>query len=57
MELNPPQRQAPKRIVLYLPASRPLENPSERVEVVVRSNQVRRLDFPGVITRYRARQQ
>ncbi len=55
IEFDPPLRQTPKRIVLHLPQSRPLENPSERVEVVVRANQANRLDFPGVVSRYRAR--
>jgi len=57
VELDPPRRQAPKRIVLHLPASRPLENPPERVEVVVRSDQANQWDFPGLVARYRAHQQ
>jgi hypothetical protein len=54
LTLSPPQRNTPKRIVLYLPRSRTLENPREGVEVVMRDNQAGRLDFPGVIARYRA---
>ena len=54
LTITPPQRQVPTRIVLHLPKSRPLENACEGVEVVMRDNQSRRLDFPGVIAQYRA---
>ena len=54
LTINPPQRNAPKRIVLHLPRSRTLENPCEGVQVITRDNQAARLDFPGVIARYRA---
>ncbi|HQH52667.1 MAG TPA: hypothetical protein PKY01_09600 [Candidatus Hydrogenedentes bacterium] len=55
--LDPPQRQAPQRIVLHLPASRLPEHPVEGVEVLVRDSQASRLDFPGVIAKFRANQQ
>lgn len=56
LTLNPPQRTAPKRIVLHLPRSRTIENACEGVEVVMRDNQAVRLDFPGIVARYRAGQ-
>ena len=57
VELASPRRRQPKRIVLHLPESRPLENSLQEVEVVVRKNQANRWDFPGIIARYRAHQQ
>ncbi|MFA6239822.1 MAG: hypothetical protein WC655_02775 [Candidatus Hydrogenedentales bacterium] len=56
VKLTPPRREPPRRIVLHLPASRPLENALEGVEVVVRSNQEDRMDFPGIIERYQSGQ-
>jgi hypothetical protein len=53
LTLTPPEREAPKRVVLHLPRSRPLENACGGVEVVLRENQSRRLDFPGVMAQYR----
>jgi len=48
-----PRRQPPKRIVLHLPKSRPLlGTPPEGVEVVVRSEQETRWDFPTVVKLY-----
>ena len=55
--LNPSQREAPKRIVLHLPKSRPLEKACEGVEVAVRDNQSVRYDFPGVVARYNTSRQ
>ncbi len=52
--LDPPRREPPARIVLHLPASRPLDTPLERVEVVQRNPQGRRIDFPEIIAEYRA---
>jgi len=52
VELHPPQREPPERIVLHLPKSRPLLSPLESVEVVVRRDQQQRWDFPAVIERY-----
>ena len=57
LTLTPPQREAPERIVLHLPRSRPLENACEGVTVVMRNNQSRRFDFPGVIAQYSATRQ
>jgi len=42
--------------VLHLPASRPLENPTGRVEVMTRDNQPERIDFPRVVEQYGSRQ-
>lgn len=52
--LEPPQRTQPKRIILHLPRSRPLEQACDGVEVLLRENQSVRLDFPGILARYRA---
>ncbi|HUT12050.1 MAG TPA: hypothetical protein VMY42_16230 [Thermoguttaceae bacterium] len=53
LTLDPPRRQPPKRIVLHLPESRPLlGTPPEGVEVVVRSPQKTRWDFPTVVKLY-----
>jgi len=54
--LTPPRRESPHRIILHLPASRPLENALEGVEVVMRSNQENRVDFRGIIGRYQSGQ-
>jgi hypothetical protein len=52
VELDPPQRNPPKRIVLTLPESRSLVGSLDGVEVVTRSDQKQRWDFPTVIARY-----
>ncbi|MBI1947790.1 MAG: hypothetical protein HYS27_19025 [Deltaproteobacteria bacterium] len=52
VDLEPPLRQAPKRIVLHLPESRPLLNALEGVELAPREGQTGRVDFPSTITRY-----
>ena len=52
VEFEPPRRQSPKRIFLYLPQSRPLVKSVEGVEVVVRPDQKRRWDFPTVVGLY-----
>jgi hypothetical protein len=54
VKLTPPTRNAPKRIVLHLPKSRPLTGELEGVEVVVRPDQKVRWDFPTVIKQYEA---
>lgn len=54
VELDPPKRQPPKRIVLHLPESRPLVGSLEGVEVVTRSDQKKRWDFPTVVKLYEA---
>ena len=51
--LNPPKRSAPKRIVLHLPASRPLVAKIPGVEVASRSRQLKRWDFPTVLALYK----
>lgn len=55
--VDKPQRRPPARILLHLPRSRALESPCEGVEVLIREDQKQRLDFPGVIERYRAERQ
>ena len=50
---EPPKREKPKRIVLHLPKSRPLEGDLPGVEVIYRNDQTRRWDFPGVVKLYR----
>ncbi len=52
VELDPPKRRPPKRIVLHLPKSRPLVESLEGVELAVRSDQKRRWDFPSVVKLY-----
>jgi hypothetical protein len=54
VELDPPTRTGPKRIVLTLPQSRPLVGALEGVEVVTRSDQTKRWDFPTVVEEYLA---
>lgn len=55
VRIDPPRRQRPKRIVLHLPRSRPLVGPvtgADGVEVVTRSEQGKRWDFPAVVDLY-----
>ncbi len=52
VDFEPPTREQPKRIVLYLPKSRPLVGSLEGVDVVVRSEQKQRWDFPTVVKLY-----
>jgi len=47
-----PSRTAPRRIVLYLPKSRPLANAVEGVEVVARDDQKTRWTFSKVVSLY-----
>ncbi|MFB3826542.1 MAG: hypothetical protein ACE15B_07215 [Bryobacteraceae bacterium] len=54
VSLAPPKREPPRRIVLHLPASRPLLAPVQGVTVAVRSGQKRRWDFPGIVRHYRS---
>ena len=53
VEFTAPERQPPKRVVMYLPQSRPLLNPSAGVELVARPDQAARWDFPGTVRLYR----
>jgi hypothetical protein len=52
VDLKPPDRCPPGRIVLHLPKSRPLVNSLKGVEVASRSNQRKRWDFPTVVEQY-----
>lgn len=52
VELKPPRRDKPGKIVLRLPASRPLLGNLEGVEVVTRPDQKQRWDFPTVVKLY-----
>lgn len=53
VKLDPPKRNPPKRIVLTLPESRPLDGSLDGVEVVRREDQKKRWDFPTVVAVYR----
>ncbi|MBN2272078.1 MAG: family 20 glycosylhydrolase, partial [Sedimentisphaerales bacterium] len=53
VELDPPKRNTPKRIVLALPRSRPLIGSLDGVEVVQRSDQKKRWDFAAVVGLYK----
>ena len=57
VQLSPPQRTAPARIVLRLPKSRPLLGSLAGVEVLLRPDQKTRWDFPTVVTRYQEQAQ
>jgi hypothetical protein len=52
VQLDPPRREAPKRIVLHLPQSRPAVSAPKGVELAARSDQSRRWDFPSVVEMY-----
>ncbi len=52
VQLTAPRRNAPKRIVLHLPKSRPLVGQLPGVEVVARPDQKTRWDFPRVVKLY-----
>jgi hypothetical protein len=54
VEFDPPDRQRPKRIILHLPKSRQLVKSVEGIEVVARSDQTKRWDFPTVVRTYRS---
>jgi hypothetical protein len=53
LKLDPPRRQPPQRMILHLPASRPLRKAPKGVTVVYRPDQARRWDFPAVIEAYK----
>ena len=53
VKLDPPRRQPPKRIFVYLPRSRQLVESVKGIEVVVRSDQKNHWDFPKVVRLYR----
>ena len=52
VKLDPPRRQPPKHIFLYLPESRKLIKPLKGVEVVHRPDQKTHWDFPKVVRLY-----
>jgi hypothetical protein len=57
VEFTRPQREAPRRVVLHLPASRPLVGSLPDVTVQTRSDQDTPWDFPTVVALYRERYQ
>jgi len=54
VELEPPKRQPPVRVVLHLPQSRPALSVPPGVVVAVRSNQTRRWDFATAVALYQS---
>ena len=52
VELDPPERCPPARIVLHLPKSRPLLGSLEGVEVIARTDQKKRWDLDTVVEVY-----
>ena len=54
VSLSAPRRNAPARIVLHLPRSRPLLNSLPGVVTAVRPDQKQRWDFPTVVGKYRS---
>lgn len=52
VNLKPPSRHPPKRIVLHLPESRPLVGTVAGLEVARRSDQKRKWDFESVVQTY-----
>ncbi len=50
--LDPPKRSPPRRIVLTLPTSRPLVGSLPGVELVQRTDQTKRWDFPAIVDLY-----
>jgi len=52
VEFQLPDRQVPKRILLYLPKSRQLINSVEGVEVIIRSDYKKVWDFPTIVGFY-----
>lgn len=53
VQLDPPQREAPARIVLHLPQSRPLDGTLAGVQIALRPDQKKQWDFPTVVALYR----
>ncbi|MBN2128530.1 MAG: family 20 glycosylhydrolase [Sedimentisphaerales bacterium] len=52
VDLDPPKRNPPERIVLTLPKSRPLASSLPNVRVVQRPDQKKRWDFPTMVDLY-----
>jgi hypothetical protein len=53
VDLDPPKRNSPTRIVLGLPESRPMVGTLDGVEVMQRPDQRRQWDFPTVLAKYK----
>ncbi|MHB8897477.1 MAG: hypothetical protein ACYC6Y_01880 [Thermoguttaceae bacterium] len=53
IQLDPPRRNPPRRMVVHLPKSRPAEALPPGVEAVVRDDQEERWDFAAVVEKYR----
>jgi hypothetical protein len=52
VRFDPPKRSAPRRVVLHLPETRRPVSTPEGIQVVARSSQKRRWDFPTVVSLY-----
>jgi GH15 family glucan-1,4-alpha-glucosidase len=52
IEFDPPDRIKPKRIILYLPQSRPLINAVDGIDIIVRPDQKQRWSFDKVVDLY-----
>jgi len=52
VEFDRPSRQQPSMILVHLPNSRPLLDPIEGVQVILRADQDMRWDFPTVVSLY-----
>ncbi len=53
VKFDPPKRNPPRQIVLTLPKSRPLIGSLSGVQLVERSDQKKRWDFPTMVAQYR----
>lgn len=53
VKLEAPTRQPPRRVVIHLPTSRPVDKLRNGLEVDYRSEQARHWDFPTVVEAYR----
>jgi hypothetical protein len=52
-DLELPQREPPRQVILHLPRSRPLKDPALKgVEVALRADQKKRWDYPTVVSLY-----
>jgi hypothetical protein len=52
VKFDPPDREKPSRVVLYLPKSRPLIGSVDGINVVTRADQKQRWDFDHVLKLY-----
>ena len=53
VKFDPPKRNPPKKIVVFLPKSRPLIGSLDGVKVIQRGDQKKRWDFPTVVAAYK----